>query len=225
MSLKSYRKIIEMQQERDRSEAGSPRASRERDHDRYRPQGYESESDYELPDDEYYEEVEVRRRPRRPVREPRRPAREYDYDYDDYYDRRDRYPYERRRRGMGCGAWFLIIVVAVLVIAAITNPSQSEARRLIKDTTLEYTDAYIREKAEQEADGALGAFASMLGRAIAPQVYDYAIDTRIDNFIFFSKFDMSVRMEMIGINQKVVSGIIVFGQVIPLETNVPDFKK
>lgn len=261
MSLKSYKKIIEMQQERDRygdSPDASNRVSHAGDHRRFSPggelfeEGPISDDDNVYYEEVYVEEVQPSRRETRGARHRNGRGREYDerrydrrhrydYPYDDPYDdryddpydddegyyyerRRDRRSYSRRRprRGIGCGAWCLIIIVALLVIAAATNPSQNEARKMIKEQTLEYVDQAIKLKMQQSAENdGFAAIASMVGMAIAPQLFDYAVDTKVNNFLFFSTFDMAVNIEAIGVNQKVISGIIVFGQMIPLESDLP----
>lgn len=116
---------------------------------------------------------------------------------------------------------FILILVAVLILAAIKNPSESEARKLIKDTAMEYINKKARQSISQE-DNKWEEMGSLLGMALASTLYDYVIQTDVDDYIFLSSFSATATLE--GETTNLASGIILFGKLIPLKSDLEDFK-
>lgn len=117
---------------------------------------------------------------------------------------------------------FLAVIFIILFTAIVTNPSQTQSKQLVKETVLSYVDDYIQKQSAQSNDFLVQAGAA-LGMTLAPSLWDYGVKTKVDNYVLFSKF--SSDLNIMGMNTNVVSGIILFGQVIPLNSGLRDLKK
>ena len=111
-----------------------------------------------------------------------------------------------------------IIIIAVLFLAALKNPSKSEAKDEIKDFLIEKFDEEMRNNIlNDEEENTWEKIGSGIAMLFAPAIFDYVIDTDISNFIFFSTFSASVTYDEE--TKTVVSGIILFGNIIPLNSD------
>lgn len=151
----------------------------------------------------------------------------YRYDYDPgpefyYEERRPRPRKKRRKRKSGIG-WFifLILLIGLLAAAAITNPTETESKKIVKNTVLTYAEDYVVEKMV-DYDGPLTEMALSLGKRLAPKVWDKAVETEVENYIIFTKFKANIGFQ--GYRKNLLSGIILFGQLIPLDSDLKHLK-
>lgn len=118
---------------------------------------------------------------------------------------------------------FSLVIIAILVIAAITNPSKSAAKEEVNTALSEQVDRYINKEMAGE-DNSLGArFGSALAKLLTPTLVNTLVDTNVSNYIFFSTFESKVTV--INEEKKLASGIILFGNVIPLSSDLKEEKK
>lgn len=112
-----------------------------------------------------------------------------------------------------------IAIVAIVIIAAVKNPSKSEADAEIKSIILEK----VNERARQDIELPSGSEdAQMLGSAIinflTTGLVDNCIETEVSNYLLFSTFDAKV---FVGdYEESLVSGFIIFGYVIPTKIDM-----
>ena len=114
---------------------------------------------------------------------------------------------------LSCMNIFILALVAFLILAAVKNPSESEARQLVKNAAIEYINKEMRKEVNQDKNNWLY---SLLEMVLVPTAYDYMLQTDVDDYIFFSTFSISVTKEY-G-SKSLVSGIILFGKLIPLKS-------
>ena len=140
---------------------------------------------------------------------------------DEYYFDERRAPSRKRKRKkkrrIGCFV-FLIILIAFFTTAAITNPTPYESEKIIKGTVLEYAEKYALKKAE--SGGVLMQAGVAMGMKLAPKLWDHAVKTEVQDYVFFSTFKADLDFK--GINKNLLSGVIVFGYMIPLKSGIKD---
>lgn len=113
---------------------------------------------------------------------------------------------------------FLMIIMATLVVAAIKNPSTSETKSLIKDALVEKINEKIKEETTNEENNGVERLSALLGMTLTSYIFDYFTDTKVSDYIIYSTFDCTAKD---GEETKtVVSGIVVFGKIIPLKTDL-----
>ena len=128
-------------------------------------------------------------------------------------------PEEKKRRGIGKYI-FLLIVLALVFLAALKNPSRAEAKEEVNSLILEKLDAYV-DRQVAETDNSLVEFGSSLAKLLAPTLVDNIVQTEVTNYFLFSTFESHLSVKMVE-DKKIVSGVIVFGQVIPLDSDLKD---
>lgn len=112
-----------------------------------------------------------------------------------------------------------IAIVAIVIIAAVKNPSKSEADAEIKSVILEKVNERVRHDIELPSGS---EDAQMLGSAIinflTTGLVDNCIETEVSNYLLFSTFDAKV---FVGdYEESLVSGFIIFGYVIPTKIDM-----
>lgn len=122
-----------------------------------------------------------------------------------------------RKRG-----WFWMVsgvaLVVVLFLAALKNPSKAEAKAELKSMIMDVVTAEMRQEVTNEDNDVWKQICSGLAMLFAPTIIDNMVQTEISDYIFFSTFDARVAVdeEM----RTLVSGIILFGKVIPLKSDI-----
>lgn len=116
----------------------------------------------------------------------------------------------------------LIIIGAIIlfiIIAAIKNPSSTDAKQLIKDYTIDKINKNVISKIDEEdkADDA-AMFGQMLGSILVSKLIDNFISYDVTDFVIFSTFSVTSNFE--NNSKDLVSGIILFGNVIPLSSDI-----
>lgn len=129
--------------------------------------------------------------------------------------------YIERQRRSGCSVPFIIVMAAftvILIIAAIKNPSESQGKTLIKSYFVERLEDYLLQDLSDDTNS--DVFINYLGKTIidtfAPSMIDGAVKIKGVNYVFFTTFDVKVK----GSERNLVSGIILFGKVIPLTVDI-----
>lgn len=115
--------------------------------------------------------------------------------------------------------WLFIIaifLIALFTVAAIKNPSEADARNLIKEQVTNEINNRIQDKLSED-DSAGTYIAAALGRLFLPTLLDITTDIEVNDYVIFSTFTVSV--EVSEEESKYVKGIIVFGKVIGTSSN------
>lgn len=115
---------------------------------------------------------------------------------------------------------FLIIIAFVLILAAIKNPSEKEAKESIKAEATELINRKITEESKNNDMEGLGKLGVALSNILAPTIMDHALDITVTDYIFCSSF--SVTMDTPGSKKNLASGIILFGKIIPLSSDLKE---
>lgn len=102
----------------------------------------------------------------------------------------------------------------ILIIAAIKNPSVTESKQLIKDAAIEK----INGKLSSNVLSGTQQFASMLGMFLAPTLLDKFVTIDVNDYVVFSTFKATI--VVIEEHKNLASGIIVFGNVVPLSSDI-----
>ena len=114
----------------------------------------------------------------------------------------------------------LVLTICFLCgMALIKNPSQLESKEIIKMTAVQHINNYF-EKQSEETDNGWEKFGYGIAKLLTPTAYDAMVQTEIDDYVLFTKFSASFNL---GEEKKYVKGIILFGKVIPLDTNIQEF--
>lgn len=112
----------------------------------------------------------------------------------------------------------LVILGAVAILAAIKNPSEQQSKEMVRTfLTDKVTDTVRSNMSEEKSDG-VKLVANYIASKLAPGLMESMIDVKATDYVVFSTFD--ARVEKAGIDKSVMSGIIVFGKLIPLSTDL-----
>lgn len=122
-----------------------------------------------------------------------------------------------RKRSSGC-LIFGIIIIAFFFLAALKNPSKTEAKAEIQAMIIETFSEKMSQNVSNEDNDAWEKVKSGLAMLFAPTIIDNIVQTDISDYIFFSTFDASVTIEED--KRTLAAGIILFGKVIPLESDI-----
>ena len=113
---------------------------------------------------------------------------------------------------------FGIIIIAFFFLAALKNPSKTEAKAEIQAMIIETFSEKMSQNVSNEDNDAWEKVKSGLAMLFAPTIIDNIVQTDISDYIFFSTFDASVTIEED--KRTLAAGIILFGKVIPLESDI-----
>lgn len=103
---------------------------------------------------------------------------------------------------------FLFILCSIGLGAIISNPTEDEARKLIKQKAIEI----IKDNANEDR-GSEYSFTDFLSDMMLPIFYDSYTKTTVTNYNWFSTFTVST----VNFDENLrVKGIIIFGRIIPL---------
>lgn len=118
------------------------------------------------------------------------------------------------------GGWLIFggIIIALLCLAALKNPSKTEAKAEIKTMIMEKVTEKMRQEVAKEDNDAWTQIGSGLAMLFAPTIIDSMVQTDISDYIFFSTFDASVTVDEE--KRTLAAGIILFGKVIPLRSDI-----
>lgn len=113
---------------------------------------------------------------------------------------------------------FLGIVAIILAIAAIKNPSVTESKQLIKDVAITKINEKLRTDIFDENKSDSQQFGSMLGMLLAPTFIDKFATITVNDYILFSTFKATIELK--DEQNNLASGIILFGNVIPISSDI-----
>lgn len=111
---------------------------------------------------------------------------------------------------------FILILLAVFVVAAVKNPSEAEGKKMVKDYIVEKVNYVLKSEMNNEENDGFNQFGAFLGMTFAPQIVDLVSDIKVKDYILFSTFDCTTELEVT--DKTIVSGVIVFGKIIPMKT-------
>lgn len=113
---------------------------------------------------------------------------------------------------------FIGIIIALFFLAALKNPSKTEAKAEIKTMIMEKVTEKMRQEVTNEDNDALTQISSGLAMLFAPTFIDNMVQTEISDYIFFSTFDASITLDEE--KRTLAAGIILFGKVIPMTSDL-----
>lgn len=113
-----------------------------------------------------------------------------------------------------------LIIISILFVAAIRNPTSSELKDAIRTTLLENYNNEMGAKMIDNKNDGFNKFGAFMGTLLMPYLIDNLTTIHVSDYIIFSTFDCSANN---GKETKtIVSGIVVFGKIIPLKTDLKD---
>lgn len=116
------------------------------------------------------------------------------------------------------GRVIIIFLSLILVIAAVKNPSENESKEMINNYLVEKFNNKLTSYLNQDDSDTFKQLGAFLGMKLAPQILDYISETRVNDYIVFSTFECIT--DISDYNKTIVSGIILFGKIIPLDTDL-----
>jgi len=131
--------------------------------------------------------------------------------------------YVERKKCRGCSTPFILAIfmmTIVIAIAAIKNPSQANANAHIKSYLVERISDYVALKTSEDTESSelSKGFGRLLINALAPSFIDAMVQIQTSDYVFFSTFEAKVENK--GEHKKLMSGVILFGKIIPLSTDL-----
>ncbi|MDE7368961.1 MAG: hypothetical protein K2N08_04195 [Muribaculaceae bacterium] len=126
---------------------------------------------------------------------------------------------ERPRRPFPKSIIFIVLAI-IIAVAVIRNPSESESRKLINSFLVEKVKDYINVYllSNPQLDFLQRSLGSLFVNEMAPKMIEAGTQTNVWNFYLFSAF--KVEMDPAQEKKNLVSGIIFFGKIIPLSTDI-----
>lgn len=93
---------------------------------------------------------------------------------------------------------------------------------MVKDYIVEKVNYVLKSEINNEENDGLKRFGAFLGMAFSSQIADYVSDIEVSDYILFSTFDCTMEVEEK--DRTIVSGVIAFGKIILMKTDL-DLKK
>lgn len=109
-----------------------------------------------------------------------------------------------------------IFIAVVIGLAAMTNPSKSEAKDEVKTLIADKLREKATEEAKDEENNGMVRFISGVASFFAPKIVDNFLQIDVNNYVIFSTFDVMLTM---GEEEPLLKGFILFDQVIVYETS------
>lgn len=111
----------------------------------------------------------------------------------------------------------LFIIAVALVLAAIKNPSESEARECVKLQVIEYINDKVRDTLFNDELSGSEQLGVALAGLFAPSLIDYVLKIDVSDCIFFSTFNAKIKMK--DDTKLLASGVIIYGKIILLKSD------
>lgn len=121
--------------------------------------------------------------------------------------------------------WTLALI-GVLLVAALKNPSESEAKVMVENKINTILNQKVEEKLLEDNDKAddnniISGLVTGFIQGLVPKVLHEMSTVDVNNYVVFSTFDVTLKK----LNQKaekksLAHGVIVFGKVVPLGTDL-----
>lgn len=141
----------------------------------------------------------------------------YTDSYSSYRNNNRRPKTKARKPKTGCFI-SLLILLAIFIVAIVKNPSEPEGKNMVKDYIVEKVNDKFREEMQKEENDGLKKFGAFLGMGLSSHLIDYAMETSVNDCFLFSTFNCKTKIE--GKSKTIVSGIILFGKIIPLSSDI-----
>lgn len=104
-------------------------------------------------------------------------------------------PRTRRKKTGKSKMIICVIIIAVLFLAALKNPSKSEAKVELKSLITEKFNEKMRDNITDEDQDAMSQIGSGIAMLLAPTLIDKMVETDISNYLFFSTFSAKITFE------------------------------
>lgn len=89
---------------------------------------------------------------------------------------------------------------------------------MVKDFVVEQLNTVLRDEMIDDDNEGIKQLGIFLGITFASSVFDYISDVKVNDYVLFTTFDCTT--EVTGSVKTIVSGIIVFGKIVPLKTDL-----
>lgn len=139
---------------------------------------------------------------------------------DEQVTERVEYVYVERKSGRKGIVWLcaFILIVALLTVAAVKNPTDTEAKEMANKFIVEKVDKFFVDKMNDEDAGGFQQLAAFFGLSFSSKLVNSFVETKVNNYVVMSTFDSEVEMD--NSKKTIMSGVIVFGKLIPLSTDL-----
>lgn len=117
----------------------------------------------------------------------------------------------------------LMIFLAIFIISAIKNPSEKDGKEMVNQFIVERINDKLRTDIDANKDDGFTVIGGYIGMALIPKIVDYIIDTKVSDYVVLSTFKCTA--ETNDEPRNMLSGIIVFGKVIPLDSDLKDMEE
>lgn len=114
----------------------------------------------------------------------------------------------------------IVILAAVVVLAAMKNPSEQQSKEMVRSFLSDKVTGVINKNMADEKSDGVKLVANFLASKLTPGLMDSMVDVETDDYVVMTRFD--ARVEKAGIDKSVMSGIIIFGKLIPLSSDLTD---
>lgn len=122
-----------------------------------------------------------------------------------------------RKKRSGCLIFF-ILIAALLIVSAVKNPSERESKEMVKSYIVDNLNNYLRDEVANEDSSGAKQFGALLGMAFGSNLVEYLCEIKVNDYVVFTTFDCTTKVY--ATNKTIVSGIIYFGKIIPLESEI-----
>ncbi len=112
----------------------------------------------------------------------------------------------------------LLLIIILFAVSAIKNPSENVGKEIVKEFIVEKVNNKLRSEMINEDNDGFKQFAAFLGMAFTSNIIDYVCEIQVHDYIVFSTFDCTTDVE--DERKTIVSGVIFFGKLIPLKTDI-----
>lgn len=109
----------------------------------------------------------------------------------------------------------LLFIAVILIIAAVKNPSRPNAIQMVKAYTIEKVNQKIYDNMNEGEEDSAAQVGQFFGSIFVSKIVEKVIDVDVTDYIILSSF----RITAFG-NKNIASGVILFGNIIPLASDI-----
>ena len=125
----------------------------------------------------------------------------------------------KRKKARGLGIfWLLVPLLVVAYWAHRNNPNEEESKVMVNNLLKDQLNNYLSIYMQSEEAGEFGKIGSMLGMSLVPTLVDNFTTTKVEDHYVYTSFSNSITIK--DQETTIVSGIIVFGKIIPLHSDL-----
>ncbi len=111
-----------------------------------------------------------------------------------------------------------LVLIALFGLAAIKNPTKTEAKAEVKTMIMDKFNERMRQEASNDENTTGQQIGSTLALLFGNKLFDSWVQIDVSNYIFFSTFNSHITQD--DESKIIAAGVIVFGNAIPLKTDL-----